>query len=264
MKVWVAAFLLFVALAVAIYFLLFFKTKESRLTGSSMAERVELKTKDSILIVGDYYPPPAPPAGGAGGGSAKGLLLLHMMPATRTSWKSFAEKIQRAGWQVLSTDLRGHGESTGGPDGYRSFSDEEHQASRHDVEAGVEFLKSKGVSDLYLGGASIGANLALQYLADPGPVVKAAFLLSPGLDYRGVKTEDAARNLKPGQVVFYAASRDDAYSAETIQALFDATPAGVKKEMKFFENAGHGTTIFQKEPQYMDEIVLWLQKVLNN
>lgn len=227
---------------------------------SAMSQRVELKTKDNVAIVGDYYPSTSLGAGAP----AKGLLLLHMMPADRTSWRAFAEKMQAAGWHALAIDLRGHGQSQGGPSGYKSFSDTEHQASRWDVEAGVEFLKealrqSSGYKgEIYLGGASIGANLALQYLAEH-PEVKAAFLLSPGLDYRGVKTEAAAGSLKSGQSIFYIASRDDSHSADTIQRLYDITPAGVRKEIKFFETAGHGTTIFEREPQFMATMVRWLQ-----
>lgn len=214
-----------------------------------MSQRAELKTGDGIAIIGDYYTPTTP--------SAKGLLLLHMMPAMRQSWHAFAEKMRGAGWQVLAIDLRGHGESDGGPDGYRSFSDAEHQASRYDVEVGVEFLKSNGVTELALGGASIGANLALQYLAEH-PDVKSAFLLSPGLNYRGVETEPAASALKPGQAVYFIASRDDARSAEAIEQLAAAMPAGAAKESRMFDTAGHGTTIFEREPAFMDEIAAWL------
>lgn len=239
----------------------------------SMPQRVELETQDNVSIVGDYYAPAL--------ASAKGLLLLHMMPADRTSWRQFAGKMQAAGWHVLAIDLRGHGESQGGPpvaslakggpNGYKSFSDAEHQASKFDVEAGAEFLKEalrsrfqrdSGNSELYLGGASIGANLSLQYLAEHSDV-KAAFLLSPGLDYKGVRTEPATRSLGSGQAIYYVASRDDSYSADTIQKLFDITPPGVRKDIKFFENAGHGTTIFEREPGFMDEIVSWIQKVAN-
>jgi len=231
--------------------------EEARIS-PAMSQRVELKTQDNVSIVGDYY--------SLEGASARGLLLLHMMPADRTSWRAFAEKMENANWHVLAIDLRGHGESQGGPNGHKSFSDVEHQASRLDVEAGVEFLKSTlrqssgQEGTIVLGGASIGANLALQHLAGH-PEAKAAFLLSPGLDYRGVATEPAARNLKPGQFVFYVASHDDAYSADTIQTLFDATPAGVKKGIKFFETAGHGTTIFEREPEFMEEVLAWLQSL---
>lgn len=226
-----------------------------------MVERVELKASDGVAIIGDYYQ--------ASGVSARGLLLLHMMPAVRASWKAFAEKAQSAGFHVLAVDLRGHGESQGGPseaslakggpDGYRSFSDAEHQASQMDVEAGAEFLKGRGAASIYLGGASIGANLALQYLAEY-PEAKAAFLLSPGLDYRGIKTEGLAAKLGKGQGVYYAASRNDGNSYDAVTKLVGLTPPDVSKEMRIFDSAGHGTTIFEREPQFMNDILLWLNQ----
>ncbi|RJQ37236.1 alpha/beta fold hydrolase, partial [Candidatus Parcubacteria bacterium] len=194
-------------------------------------ERVELKTKDGIAIVGDYYPP--------AGSSARGLLLAHMMPATRASWKSFAERMAKSGFHVLAIDLRGHGESQGGPEGYKQFGDADHQASREDIEAGAVWLANMGVAALHVGGASIGANLALQYLAEH-PEAKSAVALSPGLGYRGVQTEPAVRSFREDQAVYYAASRDDEYSASSVQQLFDATPEGVEKEIVLFETAGHG------------------------
>lgn len=220
---------------------------------TTMHQRIEFKTQDGVALVGDYYAP--------AGSWPRGLLLLHMMPADRASWRAFAEKMQAGGWPVLAVDLRGHGESQGGPEGYRKFSDAEHQASRFDVEAGAEFLKSKGVLELALGGASIGANLAFGYLAEH-PEARSVFLLSPGLDYRGVRTEDAARSLRSGQAVYFAASRDDVYSAESAERLHGITPAGAAKAIRLFDAAGHGTAMFEREPSFMDEVAAWLQKSL--
>lgn len=214
-------------------------------------ERVEFKTKDNVAIVGDYYPPKE--------ASRRGLLLLHMMPADRASWRTFAGKMQARNFHVLAIDLRGHGESQGGPDGYKNFSDSGHQASRRDVEAGVDFMRTRGVADIYLGGASIGANLSLQYLAEYA-AAEAAFLLSPGIDYRGVKTEPAAKALREGQAVYYAASKDDSYSAETVRGLFAVTPPGAEKELKMFNSVGHGTAIFEREPEFMETIAAWLDR----
>lgn len=215
-----------------------------------MAERIELTTSDDVEIVGDY----------AGKEGSSAVLMLHMMPATRASWKVFADKLNAAGFQTLAIDFRGHGESKGGPDGYRRFSDESHQASIHDVEAGIQFLKSKKASKVFIAGASIGANLALWYAAEH-PEVGGIILLSPGLNYRGVKAEAYIERIKVSQVVYFAASRDDSYSAETIQGLSEKTPGNVKKELKMFERAGHGTTMFEKEPVFMDELASWLSAI---
>lgn len=241
--------------AAAIYF--FRRTRDASRYQSEtgMQERIELKTKDNFSIAGDYYAPSS--------ASSRGLLLLHMMPATRSSWRALAGKMQTAGFHVLAIDLRGHGESQGGPDGYKNFSDAEHQASRSDVEAGSEFLKMKGATALALGGASIGANLAIQYLAEHQES-KAAFLLSPGLDYRGLKTEVFAYSVRPDRAVFFAASSEDMRSSgqsatDMAGALYKICPC--LKEIRKFDGAGHGTTMFEREPQLMDEIVAWLQKI---
>lgn len=215
-----------------------------------MQERITLSTSDGAEIVGDY-------AGEIGQPAA---LLLHMMPATRESWRQFSEKLNEAGFQTLAIDLRGHGESSGGPKGYKAFSDEEHQASTKDVAAGVDFLRGKNPSRTFIVGASIGANLALQFAAEHPDNMNGVVLLSPGLDYRGLQTEQSVSRLRGGQRIYFVASRDDQYSADTVHTLFAKTPVGVQKELKVFDQAGHGTTMFEKEPAFMDDIVVWLQQ----
>jgi len=215
------------------------------------SELVKLKTKDGVDIVGDYYPAPD---------FNVGVLMLHMMPADRKSFFAFAEKVQRAGWQGLAIDFRGHGESQGGPSGYQLFKDEEHQKSILDVEAGAEFLKSKGVKEIYLVGASIGANLSLQYLVEH-PEAKAAVLLSPGLNYRGIKTDELAKKVYHTKAVYLAAAQDDYYSYETVQGLYDVLPKEVTRELKLFDSGGHGTKLFETHPELMEEIILWLKSL---
>lgn len=214
-----------------------------------MNEKVTLKTSDEVNLAGDYYPSE----------SERGVVLLHMMPSDRKSWITLAGKLQEAGFQSIAIDLRGHGESRGGPDGYRRFSDAEHQASSRDVAAAAEFLKSKGVKDLFLAGASIGANLALQYLAE-NPQSKAAILLSPGLNYRGVETLALSARISENQGVYLAASEEDTESLDAVKVLSEKMGLGDKRVLKISRNAGHGTTLLERIPRFGDELVKWLER----
>jgi len=217
-------------------------------------EIVTIKAEDGVEIVGDYYP--------VGAENAPAVLLLHMMPATRRSWVDFAGKLNEAGFSAFAIDLRGHGDSLNKSDGtylnYKNFSNAEHQSSIHDVETSVDFLKQKGVEKITVMGASIGANLALQYAATHHDVASAV-LLSPGLDYRGVVTDHLPERLEQGQAVYYAASSEDSYSAESVRMLYQETPEGIKKEEKIFDQAGHGTDMFSHESGFEDQIIYWLK-----
>ena len=104
---------------------------------------MDLKTSDGLNIAGDHYAVKNRP----------GVILLHMMPADKSSWAGFALKLNEAGFGALAIDLRGHGESDGGPDGFRDFSDEDHQKSIMDVRAAVDFQIAEGHSKIFLAGA---------------------------------------------------------------------------------------------------------------
>ncbi len=213
-------------------------------------ETQRFSTKDGRMIVGDYYE----------GTGKSGVLLLPMMPADRTSWRALAGKLQENKFDVLAIDLRGHGESTDGPNGYRTFSDSEHQQSLFDLESAIEVLRAKGTEKLHLGGASIGANLALQYAAQH-PEVESVMLLSPGLDYHGIHGDIYIDKLKSTQAVLLAASDNDVYSFTSVKALYDRSSHLPKRELKLLTDAGHGTNMFEKYPPFIDEVVEWLKKV---
>lgn len=197
------------------------------------------------------------------GETGQGVLLLHMMPATKESWENFSQALLARGYHVLALDFRGHGESEGGPEGYKNFSDTEHQAKMHDVEAGAAFLEKQGISEenLIVVGASIGANLALRYLAEH-PRACAVVLLSGGLTYKGVNAEEDVQRLHPGQRVFFVTSEDDRVSgnADMNRSLHVLVPEGIRKKLLVYGHAGHGTDMFNKEePDLQKEIVEWIQ-----
>src|SRR3989344_169443 len=217
-----------------------------------MPEKVDFKTADGVSIYASHW---------RGEKGSPAVLLLHMMPAARSSWDEFADKLYASGFGVLAIDLRGHGESEGGPDGFRDFSDEDHQKSIEDVRAAIAFQVAEGHSKFFIAGASIGANLALAYLAE-SERGGAAVLLSAGLNYRGIQTLPLAEKVRPEQGVLLAAAKDDVRSggsaAEMAEEIFRAS-AG-KKEIKILEYGGHGTDMFRMHPELMDEIIAWLRK----
>ena len=219
-------------------------------------ERIFLKTSDDIQIAADYskvdkskYSEPK-----------AWLVLIHMMPETKESWAGFSSQLRESGYESLAIDLRGHGESQFGPEGFGGFSDADHQKSIFDVDAAVEFLKDKGAAPekIFFIGASIGANLSLQYISEH-PEFKTAVLLSPGLDYRGIKTEPMVKNLKPGQRVLFVSSQDDFGNSPQSKTLYNEAADGVKKQIEIYETGGHGTNILKNQPGSTNLIIKFLQ-----
>lgn len=207
-----------------------------------MSEKVKLLTSDGVEIIGDFYP--------TKNNDDPAVILLHMMPANRSSWQNFATELQKEEFQSLAIDLRGHGES---------IKQKNKQASILDVEAAVKFFQNHGLKleHIFLIGASIGANLALQFEAEH-PEIKSVILLSPGLNYRGIETEPLVKKLKNNQAIFIVASEEDNYSADSSRRLFEITPA--KKELKILKDAGHGTTMLEKEKSLTKELINWIKK----
>lgn len=224
-------------------------------------EKISFRAKDGVEIVGLLDK--------SAGSGAPAVLLLHMMPAVKESWQEFQEELRKAGFQYLAIDLRGHGESVWKNSeriDYKNFTDTEQQEKIYDVEAAISFLKEKGIElkNIALAGASIGANLALQYQAEH-PEIKAAVLLSPGLDYRGIKAKPLAQRILPEQSVFLVGAKEDLRSsgnscADMAEMLFNLLQSKNKK-LKIVDGQEHGTDMFHTAPEIMDEIVKWLREI---
>ncbi|ORX07348.1 alpha/beta fold hydrolase [Mycolicibacillus trivialis] len=95
-----------------------------------------------VRVVADRLGDPAAPA----------VVFLHGGGQTRRSWGAAAAAVARRGWQAVTVDLRGHGESDWSPDGdYRVVS------FAADVEAVLRRLPPRPV----LVGASLGGITAM-------------------------------------------------------------------------------------------------------
>lgn len=209
-----------------------------------MSELVTFTTEDRIEIVGDFYASPGD----------RFAILLHMMPATKESWRAFADELVEKGYSCLAIDMRGHGESNmSGSLHYRTFSDTQHQAKMLDVRAAFAWLAGKGAdaTNTIMVGASIGANLAINFAVEQG--IPLAIALSPGLNYHGVTTTAAVRALKQGQEVLLVASDDDPESAEGCAILHSMNPT--RAQLMLRSGVGHGTRMFDQDPDLMNELI---------
>lgn len=215
---------------------------------------LNLKTLDGKDLAAALYAP-RPEDGEALRG---GIVFTHMMPATKESWDALAAKFAEDGYLGLAIDLRGHGESDGGPKAYTKFTDEEHQKSILDLDAAAKFLIGKGLTaeQIVFVGASIGANLSIRYLADHHDF-KTAVLFSAGLNYRGVESERAARELAAGQRILLISSKDDGENASENETIYAALKEGVIRDIKIYDRGGHGTNLLTSHSE-LNEIILAL------
>lgn len=215
-------------------------------------QTITITTSDGVQLAADVY---------GKGGNGPQALLLHMMPATKESWRPFVPLLLDRGFvRVLAIDLRGHGGSTKGPNGttldYTTFTDGQHQESKLDVEAAMRWLADHGADPARTAvvGASIGANLAVRYGADH-PLVPAVAALSPGLDYRGITTADAVARYGQGRALYIAASEEDTQSSSGLAEWHRLDPDAKIVTLK---GAGHGTAMFVHDPAFMAATADWL------
>ena len=210
-------------------------------------EDITIEASDGLMIQATFWgvqhAPPQP-----------GVILLHMLGSERSVWETtgFAEHLSDNGYAVLSVDMRGHGETGGSRDWDLTADDLQcvwaYFVGREEVEA----------TRTAVIGASIGANMTLITGVNE-PSIKTLVLLSPGLDYRGVTTDDKI-NAYGERPLLIVASEEDTYAATSSETLIDQAQGTAHLEM--YTGAGHGTNMFAAEPGLADLILDWLNRHL--
>ncbi len=227
---------------------------EDQINNKEFIERkVKIFTEDGVEIIGDYYYVPKSKFAG---------ILVHMMPTDRKSLKEMAKILNTNGYSALAIDLRGHGESVNSSKGrldYRNFSNQEHQNSILDIKAASRFLENEGYSlkNQFLIGASIGANLSLQFLSQ-NQDIKAAVLISPGRNYRDIEIENFLNKDLENKILVIS-SKQDSQSFNSLEIFNLKTPSAT---LIIYEGNLHGTNIFNKYPDLYQKIINFLRDKL--
>src|SRR3989344_7780301 len=118
---------------------------QSNQTANITAEKPFLLAADGTKISYNFYDR----------NGDKAAILLHMLGGSRDDWKEFANMLEMSS---IAIDFRGHGGSEGSAEDYSKYI--------LDVDAAKRFLQQKNKTDFIIIGASIGANVALNYAAE--------------------------------------------------------------------------------------------------
>lgn len=223
-------------------------------------ETVEFLTEDEVIIKGSYYQPASPqrrfyPA----------ILMLPEFRQSRRYWHKTASLLAEKGYVVLAIDFRGQGESTQAGEvtlNWAFFSDSYFKRFLMDVKASINYLQNMQRVDqrrIAIIGAGLGANAALIY-ANHNKSIKGLILLSAGLNYRGLKTEEAIEEygMRP---VLMIAGEDDCYSLYSTKKLYSLAK-GIK-ELKIYPNGSRGAKMLSRKPEIRELISNWLAELFD-
>ena len=211
----------------------------------SASQRLIIRTDDGINLSATWYEPSTRPG--------PAVILVHMLQRSRRDWDATASALASAGIGALALDLRGHGESQGGAGDF--------SAMVQDLKAVRRLLMTRSdvvPNRIGIAGASLGANLAALAAADDPSIVSLA-LLSPSLDYRGLRIEGAMKKYG-ARPVLLVVSDEDSYAARSARELQKA--GGGKRETLMLSQAGHGTTMLVRNPELAGSLVDWFRRTL--
>jgi dienelactone hydrolase len=183
---------------------------------------------------------------------APGVVMVPMLGRPKEDWDAVGQRLADANILALAIDLP----ALSDPGDSKVLS-----GWSADVRAAVAYLLSRPdvrPGTVGLAGASLGANLAALAAADLASVRSLA-LVSPSLDYRGVRIE-AAMKQYDGRPALLVASSHDPYAARTVRELAKDPPG--TRETRFSETAAHGTVLLARDPDIVRTLVEWFQATL--
>lgn len=180
------------------------------------------------------------------------VVLVPMLGRPKDDWDAVGQRLADANILALAIDLP----ALSDPGDSRVLG-----GWSADVRSAVLYLASRPdvrPSSIGVAGASLGASLATLAAADLQTVHSLA-LVSPSLDYRGVRLEASIKQYDGRPAMLIASSRDP-YAARTVRELAKDPPG--TRETRFSEVAAHGTQLLARDPEMARFLVEWFQATL--
>ena len=239
------------------------RAQQSKLPGPRV---VDLKSADGTLLKATYF------------GAAKpgpGVLLLHQSNRDRKSWDREAAQLAGDGFNTLTLDLRGFGES-GGKRG-----DFDHMPE--DVDTALEFLISQPSVEpqvIGLGGAGwLGVTYCVEAARRHAKNIKSLVLMSGETGREGLQFLHQASQLPE---LFVFSDEDEYPPTQDAMKLLYVTASSPSKNLVHYSapqdapwlwyetsdatkvpaHGAHGTDLFQPHPELAGIIIHWFVTTL--
>ena len=206
---------------------------------------VTFRTTDGIELSGRLFGP---------ANASAGLVLAHMLPADQSSWYALAGHLADGGYRVLTFDFRGY---CPGGDAGCSGGTKQVEAAPTDLQAAVDFLRSRGADRIGLIGASMGGTAAIDVAAIEGAQVDVVITLSAPQVLGGLSAGPEQLQTATAAKLFLA-GLGDGVAAQAAQAFYDASLQ--PKRVEILTTDDHGTDMLTggQGQRVRDLIDLWL------
>lgn len=198
------------------------------------------RTINALLFEADQRPAPA-------------VVLVPMLGRSKDDWQAVGQKLSEAGVTALAVDL---------PAQTLPADPKEAGFWPGDVRSAVAFLASQPevrAGSIGVAGASLGASIAAQAAAADSRI-RALALISPALDYRGVRIESAMRQYGARPALLLASAHDP-YAARSARELAGKDAPG-PREVRLSGVSAHGTLLLAQDADLVRGLVEWFQRVL--
>ncbi len=183
---------------------------------------------------------------------APAVVLVPMLGRAKDDWDAVGQRLADANILALAIDLPGLSD----PGDSKVLG-----AWSGDVHAAVMYLLSRPEvrpGAIGIAGASLGASLAA-IAAAGSPGIRSLALISPSIEYRGVRIA-AAMKQYGGRPALLLASTRDPYAARSARELAKDPPG--PRETRFSDMTAHGTVLLARDADMVRTLVEWFQRTL--
>ena len=216
---------------------------------------VDLTASDGIKIKASYF---------SAGKPGPGILLLHQCDHDRKIWDGLAHQLEAAGFNVLTFDYRGYGDSGDRPHNPVGSGplepEEEMKKWPGDIDVAFQYLKSQAevkADPVGVGGGSCGVSNAIKTAMRHAEVKSLVLLAGPA----DLKDREFLRQSK--LPIFFSVAEDDQYPfmVQFTELLYTIS-GGPGKRIVQHKTGHHAAEIFAVHPDLPKAIVDWYTTTL--